>query len=218
MHLEVDICGRFFRFERPADLESLWSAMDEADLGRDERIPYWVEIWPAAILLAQWILESAPSLAGQTCLELGCGLGLCACAATACSARTVGVDYEPEAVRYAHANARLNNLPSQLFALMDWRSPGFKKRAFSYILGADIVYEKRFFDPLLSLFDTALAPGGRIWLTAPIRNVSKDFWTLLERRGWRPKRLRRRAVTYREYNNMDVELWEITRQAEREQL
>ncbi len=214
MNLEVSIAGRRFCFERPADLESLWSAMDSDDLGRDERIPYWVEIWPAAIMLAGWIFESAAAMRGQTCLDLGCGLGLCSCAAAACSARTLGVDYEPAAVRYAASNAQLNGLESLLFAAMDWRSPGFKRQAFSYILGADIVYEKRFFSPLLELFDCALAPGGRVWLTAPLRDVSKDLWGALQEEGWSPERLRRRQVSYREYRSMDVELWEVRRKAD----
>ena len=42
----------------------------------DERIPYWLELWPSAIGLARHLCSLGPMLSGQTTLELGCGIGL----------------------------------------------------------------------------------------------------------------------------------------------
>ncbi|MDO9081662.1 MAG: methyltransferase, partial [Humidesulfovibrio sp.] len=53
--LEAEVAGRVWRLSRPADLESLWAAMGEGGLDDDERLPYWVELWPAAVLLARWV-------------------------------------------------------------------------------------------------------------------------------------------------------------------
>ena len=47
---EVDIGGRMWRLELPHSAEDLIS---EDDFGRDERLPYWADLWPSAIVLAR---------------------------------------------------------------------------------------------------------------------------------------------------------------------
>ncbi|MDD4649751.1 MAG: hypothetical protein PHO79_07035, partial [Desulfoplanes sp.] len=82
---DVDIAGQTWTLERVADLETLWDAMDD-DEG-DEHIPYWVELWPASLTLATWIIEHKKKLQGKTCLDLGCGMGLTAIIAASIGAR-----------------------------------------------------------------------------------------------------------------------------------
>jgi hypothetical protein len=53
--LRVNAAGRSWVLERPADLESLWQAMDEDDPKAEEHIPYWVELWPATLALCDWL-------------------------------------------------------------------------------------------------------------------------------------------------------------------
>ena len=48
----------------------------------DEYLPYWVELWPAARMLAKAILRE-PWTPGTEVLEIGCGLGLPGIAALA---------------------------------------------------------------------------------------------------------------------------------------
>ena len=57
----------------PASAEELIS---EADFDRDERLPYWADLWPSARILAEEL--AVMRLRGQRVLELGCGLGLVA--------------------------------------------------------------------------------------------------------------------------------------------
>jgi predicted nicotinamide N-methyase len=208
MTLTVDIQGSRYRFHRPADLETLWQRMDDEDLGSDERIPYWVEIWPASILLARWIARNRSLLADSRCLDLGCGLGLSASIAAESGAAVLGIDYELPALTYARQSAWINNIPSVSWLQMDWRHPCLKPESVSFIWGAEILYERRFFRPLLNLFAEALTPDGRIWLASPRRPVSDPFWQLLKDRGWPVRPLTEERIDFREYA-MQVGLWEV---------
>jgi len=207
--LKVEIDGQYFCFQRPADLETLWEAMDDNQHDADDRIPYWVEIWPSSILLAEWIRQNAFRLRGRRCLDLGCGLGLCASVAAG-QAHVLGVDYQWSALAYARQSAVDNGVPEISWLQMDWRHPGIKPHSLSFIWGAEIVYERRFFQPLLELFEHSLAPNGCIWLASPERAVSRPFWERLAERRWRAERLRKKRIDYRDYS-MEVALWEVRR-------
>ena len=77
--ITVHCAGRGWRLERAADLEALWDAMTEdAAAFEDERIPYWAELWPSSLVLAEWLALRRADIAGRRCLDLGCGLGLTA--------------------------------------------------------------------------------------------------------------------------------------------
>ncbi len=211
--LEARAGGRSLFIERSADLESLWERMGQEDFGDDERLPYWVELWPAALLLADWIAREPGRVAGRTVLDLGCGLGLTALSAAAQGARVLGLDYELPALRFARENAALNRIPGVLWVQMDWREPGLAQGSVERILGADILYERRFFEPLERLFRRVLAPGGAIWIAEPAREVSAAVWQDLADLGWRPEKLTTetvRAVTGGDYT-ATVHLWQLTR-------
>ncbi|HBR06546.1 MAG TPA: methyltransferase [Desulfovibrio sp.] len=211
--LEARAGGRSLFIERTADLESLWERMGAEDFGDDERLPYWVELWPAALLLADWVAREPGRVAGRTTLDLGCGLGLTALAAAAAGAKVLGLDYELPALRFARENAALNQIPGVLWVQMDWREPGLAQGAFERILGADILYERRFFEPLEGLLRRSLAPGGIVWIAEPAREVSARVWDELRSRGWRTEKKTTetvRAVTGGDYT-ATVHLWELTR-------
>jgi predicted nicotinamide N-methyase len=55
---------------RPAAPEAL---IDEGAFERDEFLPYWAELWPAATALAAAL---PAQLGGVRVVELGCGLGV----------------------------------------------------------------------------------------------------------------------------------------------
>lgn len=215
--IEAEAGGRVWRLCRPADLESLWEAMgrDPAPAGweDDERLPYWVELWPAAVLLARAIAARPELVSGRACVDAGCGLGLASIVAASLGARVLGFDYEPDALVYARRNAALNLSPETvppLFAVMDWRRPAVARGAAEVILGADILYERRFFEPVAAFLDHALAPGGRVLIADPERSVSADVCDRLRARGWRVDTPLSAKVA-QGGQNMTVHLREITR-------
>jgi predicted nicotinamide N-methyase len=190
--VEAEVAGRVWRLSRPADLESLWAAIGEGPVPpgweQDERLPYWVELWPAAVLLARFIAANAHAVAGKACIDAGCGLGLSALVAAQAGGRVLAFDYEPEALVFARRNAATNlppQTPGPLFAVMDWRAPAVPAGSAQVILGADILYERRFFEPVAAFLDHALAPAGRAFIADPERSVSAGACERLAALGWR---------------------------------
>jgi predicted nicotinamide N-methyase len=153
--------------------------MDE--LGKDERIPYWTEVWPASAALCEWLDEKADLIEGKVCVDLGCGLGLSSMAGCRAGARVVCLDYEFDAVSHALRNTRLNELPSPLATLMDWRNPAMHRGSASFIWGADVLYERRFAAAVAGFLDHALCPGGKAWLADPGRNFFTEFENEIEK-------------------------------------
>lgn len=208
--LSVDVCGRTWAIERLGDLESLWQGLGQEEFGEDERIPYWSELWPASLLVSWWLQENREAIHGRTCLDLGCGLGLTAIVAASFGARVIGMDYELEALRYARDNAALNGVEQPLWTTMDWRAPAIKPGSIDFMWGGDIIYEKRFLEPLSELFADALAPRGRIWLGEPQRSVSRPAWQWLAENGWNVRKIITRPVPTEGYT-VTVNLWELSK-------
>lgn len=195
--IHVLAAGREWVLRRPADLESLWEAIASEDdapeagfeaellsgFEHDERLPYWVELWPASIALADWLLLNAERLRGKKCLDLGCGLGLTALVGAGLGAKVIAMDYEKDALDFARLNAGLNSVPQPLWTVMDWRFPAVRQGACDFIWGGDIMYERRFVAPVLNFLEYALAPDGVVWMAEPNRNVYEDFRTALTGRA-----------------------------------
>jgi predicted nicotinamide N-methyase len=206
--LRVRLPEAEFVMSRHQDMEALWASIGEDAFGEDERMPYWAELWPASLLLTVWLLRHREDIAGRRCLDLGCGMGLSAMAGAATGARVVAVDYEEQATALAAANAAANATPVSL-AVMDWRRPCLAEGRFEVIWGSDILYETRFYAPLVRLFRTLPAPGGRIWLSEPMRQVSRPVWGKLVADGFRVSRLHEEVVPFSTYQTT-VALYEIS--------
>ncbi len=206
--LTYTVAGRDWRLTRDGDLETLWAQMADVKNAEDH-IPYWADIWPASLALAEHISAQAPGLREKHCLDVGCGLGLCALVGTQTGAHVTAFDSEYPALRFARLNARKNSQPQPLWLQMDWRGPALKPGIFDFIWGGDIVYEKRFFDPLEALFRNCLAPGGKIWLAQPQRDASKNVWDRFAELGWRPVEVSSREI-HDEDLRVTVNLWELT--------
>lgn len=130
---------------------------------KDEYMPFWADLWPAARMLAKAILkEQWPKPAdGQplTALEIGCGLGLPGVVALSRGLRIIFSDYDAAALRYASDNAVINGFDNFDTLHMDWRKPP-ENVQFPIILGSDLIYETRMADPLAALIKKVLAPTG----------------------------------------------------------
>ena len=128
----------------------------------DEYMPYWVDLWPAARMLAKVILRESWS-PGVHALEIGCGLGLPGVAALAKGLRVTFSDYDATALHFAAENARANGYADFELLQMDWRYP--PEVRFPLILASDLIYEMRNVPPLVGLIKKLLEPGGVCLLT-----------------------------------------------------
>ncbi len=182
-------------------------------LGADERLPYWTELWPSSLVLADWLYQRRESLRGQPCLDLGCGIGLTALVAQWLGANVIGMDYEPEALRFARRNAEHNAVPQPLWTVMDWRKPAVKRRSLRFIWGGDIMYEQRFAAPVLDFLEYALAEGGAAWVAEPSRAVYDTFRSMLVNRRWAGRCVWEKNIEalYPQERPVPVRIWEIHR-------
>jgi predicted nicotinamide N-methyase len=169
--IERVVIDRFiFQIERPADSYALLDDPIVLDAHeRDEYMPYWADLWPAARMLAKAIAREDWSQYPKTgekleALELGCGLGVPGLTALACGLRVTFSDYDLTAVRFAASNARRNKLYDFQTLPLDWRCPPADLKV-PVILGADLTYETRNIDPLVKLIRHILLPGGVCLLT-----------------------------------------------------
>ena len=124
---------------RPVSPDAL---LDEEAFARDEFLPYWAELWPAATALA----AALPAVAGLRVVELGCGLGLPSLVAAARGAEVTATDWAAEAVELLRENAARNGLTVHA-EVRDWREPWPER--FDLALAADVLYERRNVEPLL---------------------------------------------------------------------
>jgi predicted nicotinamide N-methyase len=131
--------------------------IDEAAFARDEFLPYWAELWPAARALADALPDD---LGGVRVVELGCGLGVPSLVAAARGARTTATDWAEDAVELLRVNAARNGLELRVEA-RDWREPWPER--FDLALAADVLYERRNVAPLVEQLRT-LAPEALVGL------------------------------------------------------
>lgn len=173
----------------PADQDRL---LDEAESDPEQHLPYWAEIWPSGIALADLALARADELAGRAVLELGSGLGVTAAAALAAGADLLAADYSAISLSLCRYNALRNGEREPRTTEINWRQPPPELldrtdeiRGYPVILAADVLYETRDIAPLLAITARLLAPDGALWLAEPGRESSKRFLAAADDLGWR---------------------------------
>ncbi len=158
---------------------ALVAALDPEEFAKDERIPYWADIWPASVALGRHLLEL--DIAGRKVIEVGAGVGLAGLAAARAGADVLVTDYEEAALGFASANAARNGLTIRT-ALLDWRD-GDWPGGFDLVIAADVLYEARSIAPLAALIPRVLAPGGRGLITDAGRPYVGAFVTAVAAHG-----------------------------------
>jgi predicted nicotinamide N-methyase len=176
---------------RPLDASSLVS---ETQFAENEFLPYWAEIWPSALRLATH-LDSA--LAGQSVLELGCGIGIPSLVAAFFGAKVIATDWAADAIALLSRNAERNSLALEV-ARVDWSDPTalVERAPYDLILASDVLYEERNVGWLVDLLPrlsnrALLADPGRKHAASFFEAIAVDFTReeldggvhLLERRG-----------------------------------
>ncbi|MBU0483718.1 MAG: methyltransferase domain-containing protein [Proteobacteria bacterium] len=150
------------------DLEPLLVGKDPfADVAD---FPFWVRLWESAIILSD-VIASLPGGKETKLLELGAGLGAPGLFAAAHGYQVTLSDYEPHILDFQRVSAAVNGLNNIEFRIIDWNKPP-KLPLYDKIIGAEILFRKDFFAPLLKIFRKFLAPGGEIYLAHDVRRKS----------------------------------------------
>jgi len=173
------VAGRELLIARPEDPESL---IDEARFDEDEFLPYWAELWPSGIELADLVAKL--DLRGKRVIEVGCGLALPSLAAALAGAEVLATDWAQEAVDLVVVNAEENGL-ALAAAVLDWGSVRVGEIGqFDLVLAADVLYEERNAVPLLQLLEAVVVPGGGVLIADPGRRHAAVFFEFARSAGW----------------------------------
>ncbi len=182
----IAVGGLTVAVTHPRSAEDL---IDEDEYARDERLPYWADLWPSGRMLAEWC--AGEDLAGLRVVELGAGLALPSLVALAGGAHVLATDWYPDALAFARANARDAGAGELDTMVADWSCPPpelFERGPFDLVMGADILYENRHPRQLAPLIARLAAPGGRVVITDPRRPAAGELVAEMTETGWRHAR------------------------------
>jgi len=163
---------------KPANADDL---IREEDFVKDERLPYWADVWPSSIVLAEKLLELAGT--GRTALELGCGVGLSTLAATSAGFDVLSTDYYEDALDVTRANVFRNLGTTARTRLVDWRHCPEDLGTFELVFASDVLYEKEYAELLPTILDRLLAAGGIALIADPGRVAAPTFVEACSTRG-----------------------------------
>jgi predicted nicotinamide N-methyase len=116
-------------------------------------------------------------------LELGAGTGLPGIVATSVGAQVVQTDRHTGALSVCQRNGARNGVDTITYRVADWATWTDTER-YDWIIGADILYGEQLHPHLRRIFETNLAPGGRVLLADPFRDVSFRLLEALDGDGW----------------------------------
>lgn len=171
---DVEIEEWRVRLEKPRNSDDLIS---EADYVKDERLPYWADLWPSAELLSRYLVRTGAAAvldiqgagaAGGTgstvgtprALELGCGIGLVTIAAMRAGFAVTATDYYEDALRFTARNALTNLGAEPATRHVDWRALPDDLGTFDLVLAADVLYERQYSALVAAAIARTLAPQG----------------------------------------------------------
>ena len=174
----VTIGGKEIELLSPANADDLIS---EDDYVMDERLPYWADLWPSARILAEEVRTMR--LAGQRVLELGCGLGMVAIAATLAGAEVTATDYYEDALQFARLNAMTASGRAIATRMVNWVEMPADLGRFDVVLASDVLYEHRYAPLVANAIATTLVRGGEAILADPGRIALEEFLEECSDRG-----------------------------------
>jgi len=152
--------------------------------------PVWMITWPASFALAEYLLHSQ-SIEGLRVLELGCGTAATGIALSMGGAEVVCTDYDSLTLTLARYNAALNGCTSLSVRFLDWYEPDIEGH-FDLIVGSEVVYFEKSFNPLISVIKQYCRTEGQIVLSDQHRPQMKAFLELCSGEGY----------TYQQLNQM----------------
>lgn len=175
----ISVGKQVFQMIRPRNADDLIS---EADYVKDERLPYWADIWPSSVVLGAWLLDH-PSK--QRTLELGCGSGVATTAAAKSGRSVLATDYYDDALLFAKANAILNGGNEPEVRMVDWSDFPTDLGEFDLVLASDVLYEPRYPPMVANAISLALSADGVAIVADPGRIAAPMFPAELEARKLR---------------------------------
>lgn len=201
---EVPVGGTSVHIARPRSADAL---IDDAAFAADERLPYWADIWPSGLILADHVARRQGR--GKRLMELGCGVGLVSVTAARAGYGVLATDYYDDALLFTIANARANGCALET-RLVDWRTLPTDLGRFDVVVGSDVLYERPYASLVAETLDRTLTAGGVAYIADPGRIATPSFLSAAGSRGMRVTQLAR--VPYSEgMRRQTIDLYELSR-------
>lgn len=105
-----------------------------------DEFPLWAKIWEAATVLSAYMAD-LPVNPAKRFLEIGAGIGVVGIVAASFGHRVLMSEHNPDALKFARANAAINNCDNLEIKDLDWNKPVCDGR-FDQIIGSEVVYKK----------------------------------------------------------------------------
>lgn len=169
---------RNFSILRPRNSDDL---IREEDFVKDERLPYWADIWPSARILAERVVSMPVD--DRRFLELGCGAGLVSVAAAIAGFDVTATDYYEEALRFTALNVLLNTGVLIDTRIGDWRRFPHDLGRFELVAASDVLYEQAHAELIASVIDRTLTARGTAIIADPGRLAAPQFVAECQTRG-----------------------------------
>jgi predicted nicotinamide N-methyase len=176
--VNVPLADGMATLETPRSADEL---INETDFERDERLPYWADVWPSSTALASVVARLDGT--GRRALELGCGVGLVTVGALRAGFEVLATDYYEDALLFARRNGLANTGREPATRLVDWRLFPSDLGRFDLVLASDVLYEREYATLVASAIVTSLAPGGVALVADPGRVALLSFVTACEQSG-----------------------------------
>jgi len=170
-----------FTFLSVRDSYALLDRISPEEFLKDEQMPYWAEIWPAAVTLSREIMERQ-EVSGKKVIELGAGVGMASIAAARSGAHVLSTDYSTEALKFVAYNAMRNRVALDTCRL-DWRMVMGDEK-FDAVIAADVLYERVNLLPIITAIDALLTPDGAAYIADPRRRLADQFLELVHENGF----------------------------------
>lgn len=184
MVTRLALAGRSFELLGPASYDELLEMPSVVKrFEKDEYLPYWAQIWPACLLLADAVAawekvdDDPPRV-----LEIGCGLGLVSLVLSSLGYCVLASDCDADALAFVVENARRNGLPVPQTRRFDWRE-SYANLSFDRIVAADVLYETRHLRPVAEFIRAQLRSDGFALVADANRMTANDFGTVARHCG-----------------------------------
>jgi SAM-dependent methyltransferase len=155
---DATVDAHTFSILKPANSDDL---IREEDFVKDERLPYWADVWPSSLILAGKLLELKGR--GKAALELGCGYDV------------LSTDYYEDALDVTRANVFRNLGKLARTRLVDWRHLPDDLGQFDLVFASDVLYENEYAELLPVILDRVLVPNGIALIADPGRVAAPIF-------------------------------------------